>query len=243
MGEDIPNKDRKPSGKRIPKPVRRTKPAPSEDSIAYRSSIGGKSTGTTGSGSGGTSGGITAGTASKTRNTRGTETSSSSSLLWQLERAQQEEEYLKSVESDKLVFAQQQQQALLDEQKRIELHEQRVALAQRVLPEPENDSSDEIITISFRFQLNYAVNRAPIKIERRFRRSDTLENVFDFIESHDELIKHPLPFELSLSFPKRTFTRQENLEYLQESLGSDVIGLRGKCVVFARSLKYAQTDV
>eukprot|EP00177_Eucheuma_denticulatum_P002743 GFKZ01004935.1.p1 GENE.GFKZ01004935.1~~GFKZ01004935.1.p1 ORF type:complete len:508 (-),score=101.15 GFKZ01004935.1:1358-2857(-) len=129
-------------------------------------------------------------------------------------RAQQDNEFEESLAMDRAIEqskkeeATRKEMAIREEERRVrDLAAQRKMKRRRVPPVPPLDCKEKITELAVRLPTG-------ARLQRRFLASDTVGNVYDFIQSEvEEMID--VDFELMTAFPKKSYTdREANLEEL-----------------------------
>lgn len=129
-------------------------------------------------------------------------------------RAQQDNEFEESLAMDRAIEeskreeATRKEKAIREEERRVrELAAQRKMKRRRVPPVPPLDCKEKITELAVRLPTG-------ARLQRRFLASDTVGNVYDFIQSEvEEMIG--VDFELMTAFPKKSYTdREATLEEL-----------------------------
>lgn len=129
-------------------------------------------------------------------------------------RAQQDSEFEESLAMDRAIeqsvraeALRKEQEAKAEERKAMEIATARKLKRRRVPPVPPPDSKERITELAIRLPTG-------VRLQRRFLASDTVGNVYDFIQSEvEELVN--VDFELMTAYPKKSFTdREVSLEEL-----------------------------
>lgn len=129
-------------------------------------------------------------------------------------RAQQDLEFEESLAMDRAIEHSERAEALRKEQeaKAEERRAREIAMTRkmkrlRVPPVPPPDCKEKITELAIRLPTG-------VRLQRRFLASDTIGNVYDFIQSEvEELVK--VDFELMTTYPRKSFTdREMSLEEL-----------------------------
>mmetsp|Transcript_39451 Transcript_39451/g.63964 ORF Transcript_39451/g.63964 Transcript_39451/m.63964 type:complete len:453 (+) Transcript_39451:29-1387(+) len=149
-------------------------------------------------------------------------------------REEQDRAYQESLEADRQRERKAQEDAAREEQERLEAEREsarqeadaeakRQARAHKQLlleSKVEPDKGPGVIQILFRIPNGS-------RLSRRFRASDRLQEVFDFVDCQDLGIDN---IGLASNFPKRTFTANSN----DANLTLDSAGLQGQCMLFVQ---------
>lgn len=129
-------------------------------------------------------------------------------------RAQQDSEFEQSLAMDRAIEQSERAEALrkekeakAEERKAMEIATARKLKRRRVPPVPPPDCKERITELAIRLPTG-------VRLQRRFLASDTVGNVYDFIQSEvEELVS--VDFELMTAYPKKSYTdREVSLEEL-----------------------------
>jgi len=144
--------------------------------------------------------------------------------------ALEEERFIKQMQDEQYASSLAKDQAINKaKEEEIKKASEKQRIRSRVPIEPSAGASEEVITISFRFQ----TSSPPVRIDRRFRASEPIEAILDFVESH-EMLDTSAKIEVGTVSPQVLLAREKpNEEGTRATIKDLCLGSKS-VVVFVR---------